>query len=171
MFWGHLLLSSDTDNGLWAVVGVTYISSELGCHKPESTYWVLNSVFVSQVSIKCLSFYQQVLTLNQKINKYLPQSSALPVRWKSNTLIWRKGLCRIGTANTAHGKWAVLKMRGKIDCPCIVRSWASWLLPLGLLVLVITLDHSSCKRLCKGRGLGQHWGSLSQYHCYLGESS
>lgn len=97
-----MVLSSDTGNGLWAVVGVTYISSELGCHKPESTNWVLSSIFVSQVSIKCLSLYQQVLTLNQKINKYLSQSSALPVSWRSNTLIWLKGLSRIGTEQMLH---------------------------------------------------------------------
>lgn len=154
MFWGRLVISSETDNGLWAVVGVTYISSELSCHKPESSDWVLNSIFASQVSIKCLSLHQQVLTLNQKIIKYLLQSSALPVSWRSNTLIWRKGLCKVGTANAAHGKWAVLKMRGKIDG--VVRSWATWLLPLVL--LGGHLRPQLLQEALQGRGLGQHWG-------------
>lgn len=155
MFWGRLVLYSDTDNGLWAVVGVTYISSELGCHKPESSGWVLNSIFASQVSIKYLSLHQQVLMLNQKIIKYLPQSSALPVSWRSSTLIWLKGLCRIGTANTAHGRWALIKMRGQIDGPCVVRSWARWLCCLGG-----HLRPQLLQEALQGRCPGQHWGSL-----------
>lgn len=142
----------------WAVVGVTYISSELGCLKPKCTDWVLNSIFVSRVSIQCLS-YQQVLTLNRKINKSFPQSSALPVNWRSNTLIWLKGLCRIGTANTAHGKRAVLKMRGKIDGPCC------WVMgkvtsASGAFCLGGHLRPQLLQETLWGRYFRQHWGSL-----------
>lgn len=159
MFWGLLVLYSDTDNGLWAVVGVTYISSELGCHKPESSGWVLNSIFVSQVSIKYLSLHQQVLMLNQKIIKYLPQSSALPVSWRRSTLIWLKGFCRIGKANTAQGKWAVLKMRGKIDGPVLLGRGQGDSAP-GACCLGGHLRPQLLQEALQGRCLGQHWGSL-----------
>lgn len=153
-FWGCLVLSSNTGNGLWVVVGVTYISSEQGCEKPESPQQLESTncgvkfhfCFTGSTSVNQVpSLYQQVPTFNQTIKKYLPQGSVVLVSWRGSTLIWQKRLRRIGTKQglcllflMKYCTWKVpmdyTKDEGsqvgwKMNTTCAVRSWARWLLP------------------------------------------